>query len=84
MSEKQQRTAANMRETMIHHYDDALHHKHDKYHLTYRQHWPSHPVNIAQTTTNLEDKKEINQPTGIIRERNLQKLRKRFDKGRFH
>ncbi len=81
MSEKQQRTAASMRETMLHHYDDTLHHKHDKYHLTYRQHWPSHPV---QAVNKIEAEKEINKSTGIIRERNLRKFRKQFAKVCIH
>ncbi len=84
MSEKQQRTAASMRETMLHHYDDSLHHKHNKNHLSYRQHWPSHPANAVQLTNRHDIEKPANESTGIIRERNLQKIRKRFDKGRFH
>lgn len=84
MSERQQRTAAQMRETMLHHYDDTLHHKHDKYHLHYRQHWPSHPHNAPQLANGHDKETPINESTGIIRERNLQKIRKRFDKGRFH
>ena len=84
MSEKQQRTAASMRETMLHHYDDTLHHKHDKYHLSYRMHWPSHPSHPVQAVNGHDVEKAINESTGIVRERNLQKTRKRFDKGRFH
>lgn len=80
MSERQQHTACRTRETMLHRYDDGLHHKHDKSHLPYRQHCRTRPVLINGLSTD----KEINGSTGIIRERNLQKIRKRFDKGRFH
>ena len=46
MSEKQQHTAAHMRELMEHRYGDGLYHKHNKMHITYRQHCRSHPVVI--------------------------------------
>jgi len=84
MSEKQQRTAASMRETMLHHYDDTLHHKHDKYHLHYRLHWPSHPVESTQLTTGEDENRPANASTGIIRKRNLRKFRKQFAKNRIH
>ncbi len=44
MSEKLQRNAANMRLQMSEHYDDGIHHKHNKNHLAYRQHWRTYPV----------------------------------------
>lgn len=83
MSEKQQHTAANMRNIMQHRYDDGLHHKHDKCHLPYRQHWRSHSsaLDAEIKTDELETERAS---TGMIRERNLQKIRKRFDKGRVH
>lgn len=81
MSEKQQHTACRTRETMLHRYDDGLHHKHDKSHLPYRQHCRSHPVVISTAAT---EEKQINDSTGLIRKRNLQKIRKRFDKERVH
>jgi len=80
MSEKQQRTAASMREKMINRYGDGLHHKHDKLHIPYRHHCKSHPV---QPHTILDDVKE-NCSTGLQREFKLRKVRKRLDKGRFH
>ncbi|MFA5959645.1 MAG: hypothetical protein WC785_03945 [Tatlockia sp.] len=80
MSEKQQHTAASMREKMSHRYDDGLHHKHDKNHIPYRHHCRSHPAN------GLNNKQELdsNGSTGILREFKLRKIRKRLDKGRFH
>lgn len=81
MSERQQNTACHTRETMHHRYDDGFHHKHDKSHLAYRQHCRSHPVIIIKADS---QEKEINESTGIIRRTNLQKIRKRFDKDRFH
>lgn len=82
MPDKQQHTALSVHERMLHRYDDGLHHKHDKSHvLIYRKHCRSHPV---IKPTELTPEKAINQPTGTVREINLQKIRKRFDKGHFH
>lgn len=81
MSEKQQHTAARMREKMEHRYDDGLHHKHNTCHLPYRLHWPSHPTQHAD---GLDKKDAANQPIGLIEIRNSKKLRKRFDNGDYH
>ena len=83
MSEKQQHTAEHTRELMNHRYGDGLHHKHDKSHWPYRQHCGSHPV-LKPNSMSLNLNPEINASTGDCRKENLQKLRKRFDKGRFH
>jgi len=83
MSEKQQHTAALMRLQMVNRYGDGLHHKHDKCHTHYRQHFRSHPVQLPHESEQ-EKEKEINCSTGHLREINLRKTRKRFDKGRFH
>ncbi len=80
MSEKQQHTSAKLREKMLQRYGDGLHHKHDKCHTLYRQHWRSHPVIIPTTMENTE----INESTGHLREFKLRKIRKRLDKGRIH
>lgn len=81
MSDKQQGTAAFMREKMLLRYGSEFHHKHDKNHLPYRKHFKSHPVQ----QTNGEDLSEINHAsTGALREYKLRKMRKRLDKGRFH
>ena len=55
MSEKQQHTAANMRERMIKRYGDGHHHKHDKLHNTYRLHCRSHPAQIMSVTDQKEN-----------------------------
>ncbi|CDZ76179.1 hypothetical protein BN59_00445 [Legionella massiliensis] len=81
MSEKQQRTAASMREKMINRYGDGLHHKHDKNHISYRKHCRSHP---AQWLNGKEDEEDTNASTGTLRAVKLRKIRKRLDKGRFH
>ena len=81
MSEKQQHTAARMRESMSNRYGDGLQHKHNKLHTPYRQHCKSHPVIV---TTEIGQEKNINCSTGLIHETNLRKIRKRLDKGRFH
>ena len=82
MPDKQQHTALSVHERMLHRYDDGLHHKHDKSHvLIYRKHCRSHP---ALKPNGLLQEKDVNESTGIVRERNLQKIRKRFDKGHFH
>ena len=81
MSEKQQRTAASMREKMISRYGDELHHKHDKNHTSYRKHCKSHPVQLVK---NQEKEIDINASTGSLRLIRLRKIRKRLDKGRIH
>lgn len=81
MSEKQQHTAARMREKMLNRYGDGLHHKHNKLHNPYRQHCRSHPV---QLTNGFEQEKSINGSTGLLHEMKLRKIRKRLDKGRIH
>lgn len=81
MSEKLQHTAEHTRELMSHRYGDGLHHKHDKSHWPYRQHCRSHPIQLA---SGVDLHLEINASTGECRKNKLQKLRKRFDKGRFH
>ena len=80
MSEKQQRTAASMREQMVNRYGDGLHHKHDKNHNPYRQHCKSHPTQLL----NGDVEEEVNSSTGLLRTLKLRKVRKRLDKGRFH
>ncbi len=81
MSEKQQHTAASMREKMLNRYGDGLHHKHDKYHNPYRQHCRSHP---CKPHNGIDDATKENQATGLLRQFKLQKIRKRLDKGRIH
>lgn len=81
MSEKQQRTAASMREKMLNRYGDGLHHKHDKNHTLYRKHYKSHPTQIVNGHDTEED---VNISTGLLRATKLRKIRKRLDKGRFH
>ncbi|WP_242602013.1 hypothetical protein [Legionella yabuuchiae] len=80
MSEKQQRTAAHMREKMANRYGDGLEHKHDKSHNPYRKHFRSHPAqrNLNEETTN------INESTGQQRAYKLKKVRKRLSKGHIH
>lgn len=81
MSEKQQHTAASMREKMIKRYNDGHHHKHDKLHVPYRLHCRSHP---AQLIDKIEPKNDPNEFSGQLRAFKLRKLRKRLDKGRIH
>lgn len=81
MSEKQQRTAASMREKMISRYGDELHHKHDKNHTSYRMHCRTHPV---QLINGQDEEADVNTSTGSLRLVRLRKIRKRLAKGRFH
>ena len=81
MSEKQQHTAASMREKMLERYGEGLHHKHNKNHISYRKHCRSHPVHPLN---NMHTEEDQNTSTGLLREFNLRKTRKRLDKGRFH
>lgn len=82
MSEKLQRTAAELREKMLIRYGDGLPHKHNKNHLTYRLHSRSHPSH--PNSRFLEDNLDVNASTGLVREFKLRKMRKRLDKGRYH
>lgn len=81
MSEKQQRTAASMREKMLQRYGEGSHHKHDKNHISYRKHYRSHPAHV---TNNMHEEEEAHNSTGLLRAFKLRKIRKRLDKGRFH
>lgn len=83
MAEKIQHTAASLREKMIHRYSDGLDHKHNKNHLSYRQHCRSHPCNLIEDKDK-GDEPELNQSTGLLREFKLRKMRKRLDKGGIH
>ncbi|QMT61889.1 MULTISPECIES: hypothetical protein [unclassified Legionella] len=82
MPDKIQRTAASLQQKMLARYSDGLHHKHNKHHLEYRQHYRSHPCN--QTNGFNEEEEELNGSTGLVRQSNLRKMRKRPDKGNFH
>ena len=81
MSEKIQRTAASLREKMLHRYDDGCYHKHNKHRLEYRQHSRSHPVGLTKIE---DDEISLQGPTGLLREFKLRKTRKRLDKGQIH
>ena len=81
MSEKLQHTAATMRETMLHRYDDGLHHKHNKCHLPYRRHCRSHP---SQLTNGHDLNREENESIGVIYEKIPKKSRLRIVKLRIH
>ena len=81
MSEKQQHTAARMREQMENRYGDGLHHKHNKLHSPYRKHCRSHPM---QLTVENAQEKDINCSTGLLHLIKLRKVRKRLAKGQFH
>jgi hypothetical protein len=83
MTEKQQRTAANMREKMLSRYGDDFHHKHNKNHTFYRKHFKSHPIDLLNGQMK-EQEEELNASKGLTRSWNLRKLRKRQDKGNFH
>lgn len=81
MSDKQQGTAATMREKMLNRYGDGLHHKHNKNHILYRKHSKSHS---DQLLNGQAEEEQINSSTGLLRALKLRKMRKRLDKGRFH
>jgi hypothetical protein len=81
MSERIQHTSALLREKMAHRYDDAFHHKHNKYHLNYRQHWKSHP---CKTMRNPEQLEAIKSPTDLFRAPVERKMWKRLAKTPFH
>ncbi|KGP63770.1 hypothetical protein EP47_05990 [Legionella norrlandica] len=82
MSEKKQHTAARLQEKMNNRYSDGLYHKHNKNHLSYRQHYRSHPCTPNNGSQNEEH--VVNGSTGLIRELNLKRTRKRLDRGHIH
>lgn len=81
MSDKIQHTAASLREKMLNRYSDGLEHKHNKNHLSYRQHCRSHPSHQNDAK---DEETDLNGSTGLLREFKLRKMRKRLDKGRIH
>lgn len=82
MSEKQQHTAAATREKMLSRYGDGLHHKHNKNHSPYRKHFKSHPCNLSNGHDKEEEEHALS--TGLVREFNLKKTRKRLVNPQFH
>ncbi|PWY55853.1 hypothetical protein DGG96_10085 [Legionella qingyii] len=80
MPDKIQRTAASLQQKMLARYSDGLHHKHNKHHLEYRQHFRSHPCNQGNDIS----EEELTGSTGLLRQLKLRKMRKRPDKGHFH
>ena len=83
MSEKSQHTAERMREKMINRYGDEHHHKHNKNHKPYRKHFRSHPC--KENTEAKSNATEFESgSTGLLRQFNTKKIRKRVDKGQFH
>lgn len=81
MSEKSQGTAASLREKMALRYNDGLEHKHNKNHHTYRHHYRSHPANQQDDK---QDTVTMEGSTGLLKEFNSRKTRKRLDKRRYH
>ena len=80
MSERFQGTAARLHERMLQRYGDEMHHKHDKSHVTYRQHYRTHGVVKSVKAIN----NEPYDSTGTVREINLRKFRRGLVKGRIH
>ena len=81
MSERIQHTSAFLCKKMAHRYQDHFHHKHNKYHLSYRQHWRSHP---SQTQQKQEHFEIIKSPADLFRAHVKEKMWKRLAKTPFH
>lgn len=81
MSDKIQHTSIQLKEKMLLKYGDELHHKHNKDHLEYRRHCKTHPCKMSRE---YKPEPDYIGSTGLVRQLKLVKLRKRFDKGRFH
>ncbi len=81
MSDKIQHTSTSLRQQMLNRYGEEFHHKHNKNHLHYREHFKTHPCNLDK---NSEEEPKHNGSTGLIRQFKLRKMRKRLDKGRIH
>jgi hypothetical protein len=83
MTDKIQHTANHLRERMLARYGDAEEHKHkhNKNHLEYRMHERSHPASL---TPNGANETEPNGSTGLVKQLNLKRIRKRLGTGRVH
>lgn len=81
MSEKLQHTTESIRETMMNHYGDEIHHKHDKRHSPFRRHCRSH-----QRQTALDENSHVteNHRTGLVGLIKLKKFRKRLSRREIH
>ncbi|OYV54486.1 MAG: hypothetical protein B7X00_01295 [Legionella sp. 21-45-4] len=81
MSERLQINAAWMAEHMNVRYPEGHSHKHDKRHLEYRRHQPSHPTQL----TNLHREYHAeHQPEGWVNSLSLQKTRDRLIRRTYH
>lgn len=81
MREKRQGTSLHTHDKMLNRYSDGLHHKHNKNHLLFRKHSKSHPAHPMNGLLN-DDTLEL--ASGMLREFNFRKIRKRMDKGHIH
>lgn len=81
MSDKQQGTTQGTRETMLNHYGNEFHHKHDKRHSPYRLHNRSHDKQVVDLKC---EETNNNHPTGLIRLINTKKFRKQLAKRMIH
>lgn len=80
MSDRAQYTSQKLGEKMLSRYGTEFHHKHNKYHLTYRKHCKSHPC-----TPNTEpERPDLEGSTGLVRQLNLKRMRKRPQNGGYH
>ncbi len=81
MSDKQQGTAQATRQTMLNHYGNEIHHKHDKRHCPYRLHNPSHHREIIIQES---EEHSNNHHTGLVKLINMKKFRKQLAKRMIH
>lgn len=84
MSERIQRNAETLREHMLNRYDDGFHHKHNKCHLPYRMHWPSHPSHSHQLINKHDQTINSNESISEMGKKIIKKTRLRIVKHRIH
>lgn len=81
MSERQQHTAAHMREKMLAHYGDLVHHKHNKNHLLNP---PHHRSKLANTLVASSEEVLNGWQMSFSRKTKLRKMQRRLAKLNFH
>jgi hypothetical protein len=83
MSEKLQRNAQAIQDSMELRYDDGLNHKHNKSHKPYRLHQRTHPCLSPNYLNQLDENQELI-PNKLTKEFKLRRLRKRENRHEVH
>jgi len=80
MSERKQHNSHLTGLKMQSDYGDETPHKHNKYHLTYRKHFRSHPIETQIHELDHGKLSNLERSTGHIRQGNLKKIRTKIQR----